>query len=206
MNHDDTGQRAERIREHGHDVVRREADAIRGVAQAIDQSFVGATELLLGCAGRVICLGVGKSGIIARKMAASLASLGTPAQFIHAADALHGDLGMITAQDVVVALSHSGTTAEVLAAVRALADLGVPLIAVTDQQESPLADAADVVLCPGVNEEADPMGLAPTSSTTATLVMTDALAVAASQMRGFTTDDFHRTHPGGALGAQRGRG
>ena len=181
-------------------VVQREAAAVAALEQQLDEGFVVACELVLSCRGRVVCAGVGKSGIVARKLAASFASLGTPALFVHAAEALHGDLGMITGSDVVVLFSHSGTTPEVLAMLPSLARMAVPVIAVTDDRASPLAAAAAVTVDPGCREEADHLGLAPTASTTAALVLADALAVAVAQVSGFTAEDFARTHPGGALG------
>lgn len=181
-------------------VVAREAETVARLAERLDADFVAAAELLLGCSGRVVCCGVGKSGIIARKLAASLASLGTPAFFLHAAEAMHGDLGMVTRDDVVVLFSHSGTTQEVVTVLAPLSRLGVPVIGVTDRPESTLGQAATVTLCPGADHEADHLGLAPTASTTAALVLSDALAVAVAAARGFGRDDFAKTHPGGALG------
>ena len=183
-------------------VVQREAAAVARLEHQLDRAFVAAARLLLGCTGRVVCCGVGKAGIIARKLAASLASLGTPGLFLHAAEAVHGDLGMVTADDVVVLFSHSGSTAEIVAVLGPLADLGVDLIAVTDKRDSPLAQAASIILCPGVDKEADHLGLAPTASTTAALVLCDALAVSVAAARGFGRDDFARRHPDGTLGRQ----
>jgi arabinose-5-phosphate isomerase len=181
-------------------VVQREAAVVSRLVDHLDSDFLAAAHLLLDCTGRVVCCGVGKSGIVARKLAASLASLGTPAFFLHAAEAMHGDLGMVTSDDVVVLFSHSGTTAEVVAVLRPLQRLGVPIIGVTDRPESTLAQSATLTLCPGANEEADHLGLAPTASTTAALVLSDALAVSVAAARGFSREDFARTHPGGALG------
>lgn len=186
--------------EAGRVVAAREAEVAAGVAERIDDSFGRAAELLLACRGRVVCVGLGKSGIIARKLAASLSSLGTPAVFVHAAEALHGDLGMVAPGDLAVLFSHSGASPEVCALLEPLRELGTPIVALTDHLDSPLARGADVVLCPGVTEEADHLGLAPTASTTAALVMTDALAVAVARERGFTREHFARTHPGGSLG------
>lgn len=182
------------------DVVQREADVVKQLSERVDDGFVRAAELVLGCSGRVVCCGVGKSGIIARKLAASLSSLGTPALFLHAAEAMHGDLGVVTRDDVAVLFSHSGTTAEIVAVLEPLSALGIAIVAVTDHPESALATGADVVVCPGAVEEADHLGLAPTASTTAALVLCDALAVSVAVVRGFDRDDFARTHPGGALG------
>ena len=192
--------------EAGKEVAAREAVVAAEVAGLIGDDFGRAAELLLACRGRVVCAGLGKSGIIARKLAASLSSLGTPALFVHAAEALHGDLGMVAPGDVAVLLSHSGATPEVCALLEPLRELGTPIVALTDHLDSPLGRGADVVLCPGVTEEADHLGLAPTASTTAALVMTDALAVAVARERGFTAEHFARTHPGGSLGRDLSRG
>lgn len=185
-------------------VVEREARVVTRLGERLDAEFVAAADLLLRCTGRVVCCGVGKSGIIARKLAASLASLGTPAFFLHAAEAMHGDLGMVTRDDAVVLFSHSGTTQEIVRLLDPLSQLGVPVIGVTDRPDSTLGRAATVTLCPGADQEADHLGLAPTASTTAALVLSDALAVAVAVARGFGRDDFARTHPGGALGEQLG--
>lgn len=193
-------ERRGELLEIGRAVLHHEGAAVAAVGDALGDDFVAAAEVLLACQGRVVCLGVGKSGIIARKAAASLASLGTPALFVHAAEAVHGDLGMICRGDVVIALSHSGATAEVVAVLPSLRALEVPIVAVTDRLGSPLAEAAQVVLCPGVSEEADHLRLAPTSSTTAALALVDALAVTVARARGFDREDFARTHPGGSLG------
>jgi len=181
----------------GRSVVLHEGRAVAQLTERLGDEFGAAGEIILAARGRVACIGLGKSGIIARKFTATLASLGTPALFIHATEALHGDLGMITRDDVVIVLSHSGSTPEILAILSPLAELSVPIIAITDHADSPLARAADCVLCPNVMEEADHLGLAPTTSTTAALVLTDALAVAVARVRGFTRADFLRTHPGG---------
>lgn len=184
----------------GRAVLEREAAAVQRAADGLGEGFAAASAALLDCGGRVVCIGVGKSGIVGRKLAASLASLGTPAFFVHAAEAVHGDLGMLTGDDVVILLSHSGSTAEVVALLPHLRALGARTIALTDNPDSPLGRAVDVVLCPNVTEEADHLGLAPTASTTAALALGDALAVAVAQERGFAREDFHRRHPGGALG------
>lgn len=189
-----------RILETAHAVVEREARVVAALSERLDDAFVEAAELLLHCKGRVVCCGIGKSGLIARKLAASLSSLGTPAFFLHAAEAMHGDLGMVTRDDVVVAFSHSGTTQEIVAVMTPLLELGVPVIGVTDGRDSTLAQMATCIMCPGADEEADHLGLAPTASTTAALVLSDALAVAVAAARGFGHEDFARTHPGGALG------
>ena len=181
-------------------VLRIEAEAIEGVARRLGDEFVRAVALLLRREGRVIVSGVGKSGHIARKVAATLASTGTPAYFVHAAEAAHGDLGMITEKDVVVALSNSGTSEELLTIVPLVKRRGAQLIAMTGRPDSPLAQAADVHLDAAVAEEACPLNLAPTASTTAALALGDALAVALLEARGFGAEDFAQSHPGGALG------
>lgn len=180
--------------------VKIETDAVAALQQRIDQNFLCACELMLACKGRVIVSGMGKSGHIGKKIAATLASTGTPAFFVHPGEASHGDLGMITEQDVVIAISSSGGSAEVITLLPLLKRLGTPLIAMTGNNESPLAQAADTHLDISVISEACPLGLAPTSSTTVTLVMGDALAVALLEARGFTAEDFAFSHPGGTLG------
>jgi arabinose-5-phosphate isomerase len=181
-------------------VLEIEARAIQALAPRIGASFVEACELCLDCEGRVVVTGMGKSGHIAGKIAATLASTGTPAFFVHPAEASHGDLGMITRKDVVVALSNSGETTEVLTLLPLLKRLGVGLIALTGKAGSTLGEAASVVLDIGVDEEACPLNLAPTASTSAALAMGDALAVALLESRGFTQEDFALSHPGGSLG------
>jgi arabinose-5-phosphate isomerase len=181
-------------------VIAQEAAALNKLASTLDTSFVSATQLILHSSGRVIFLGVGKSGLIGRKLAASFASLGTPALFVHAVEAAHGDLGMITSRDVVLIISHSGETAEIINLLPALMQFSCPLIAITGRPHSRLARAATVHLDTGVREEADPRGLAPTTSTTTTLVLGDALALALAQARHFTPDAFLKLHPGGSLG------
>lgn len=166
----------------------------------IDATFAQACELCLGCTGRIVVTGMGKSGHIGGKIAATLASTGSPAFFLHPAEASHGDIGMITRGDVVLALSNSGETPEILALLTPIARLGVPVIALTGNVTSTLARAAAVHLDVSVAEEACPLNLAPTASTTATLAMGDALAVALLEARGFTAEDFARSHPGGSLG------
>ncbi|WP_374264997.1 SIS domain-containing protein [Zoogloea sp.] len=189
---------------HVIDLARRvleiEADAVRALVDRLDERFVTAVTLILASKGRVIVSGVGKSGHIGRKFAATLASTGTPAYFVHAAEAAHGDLGMITANDVLVALSYSGSGEELLKIVPLVKRQGARLIAITGNPDSPLAREADVHLDGAVREEACPLNLAPTASTTAALALTDALAVALLDARGFGPDDFARSHPGGALG------
>jgi len=177
-----------------------ERDAISALLERLDEHFERACGLMLACQGRVVVTGMGKSGHIGNKIAATLASTGTPAMFVHPAEASHGDMGMITPQDVVLALSNSGSTAEVIQLLPLLKRMGVPLISLTGNRSSTLALAADVDLDISVAEEACPLGLAPTSSTTASLVMGDALAIAMLEARGFTAEDFAFSHPGGALG------
>ena len=177
-----------------------ESQSILELKTRIDSAFEGACELIMASPGRVAILGIGKSGHVGRKIAATLASTGTPAVFIHPAEAGHGDLGMITEQDVVVAISNSGTTEEIMTLLPVLKRKGIPLIGLTGATESPLAHECRYVLDVGVKEEACPLGLAPTSSTTAALVMGDALAMALLEARGFTEEDFAISHPGGRLG------
>jgi arabinose-5-phosphate isomerase len=184
----------------GQAVIEVEARAITALRPRIDASIVAACRLMLGCRGRVVAVGMGKSGHIARKIAATFASTGTPAFYVHPGEASHGDLGMITDADVVVALSNSGETDEVLTIVPVLRRQGNALIALTGRPASTLARLADVHLDVSVAEEACPLGLAPTSSTSAALVMGDALAVALLEARGFTSEDFARSHPAGSLG------
>jgi arabinose-5-phosphate isomerase len=181
-------------------VLRIEADAVAALAGRVGAAFEQAVGLILARHGRVIVTGIGKSGHIARKIAATLASTGTPAYFVHAAEAAHGDLGMITAEDVVIALSYSGASDELLTIVPLVKRQGASLIAITGNASSPLAKESDVHLDAAVREEACPLNLAPTASTTATLALGDALAVALLDARGFSSDDFARAHPGGALG------
>ena len=179
-----------------------EARAVEALMERLDDRFAAACEVCLACQGRVVVTGMGKSGHIARKIAATLASTGTPAFFLHPAEAGHGDLGMITRTDVVLALSNSGETRELLLLLPHLKRLAIPLIVMTGKVESTLGRAATVTLDVSVPEEACPLNLAPTASTTATLAMGDALAVAVLEARGFTKQDFARSHPGGSLGRQ----
>ena len=166
----------------------------------LDQKFVQACQFMLGCEGRVVVIGMGKSGHIAGKIAATLASTGTPAFFVHPGEASHGDLGMITGKDVVLAISYSGETDEILVILPIIKRLGVPLIAITGKDHSSLAKNSSVTINVGIEKEACPLGLAPTSSTTATLAMGDALAISLLEAKGFTKDDFARSHPAGQLG------
>lgn len=177
-----------------------EAQAVQGLIDTVDGAFSRACEILLACTGRVIVTGMGKSGHIGSKLAATLASTGTPAFFVHPAEASHGDLGMITAGDVVLALSNSGETAEVLTIMPVIKRKGTPLLSMTGRPQSTLARQSDVHLHVSVSEEACPLNLAPTSSTTASLALGDALAVALLEARGFTAEDFALSHPGGSLG------
>lgn len=177
-----------------------EQQAISSLLARIDDSFVKACELILACKGRVVVVGMGKSGHIAHKIAATLASTGTPAFFVHPAEASHGDMGMITRDDVVLALSNSGTTNEIITLLPLIKRLGITLISMTGNPDSALAAAAQANLDTHVEQEACPLNLAPTSSTTVTLVLGDALAIALLEARGFTPEDFAFSHPGGALG------
>ncbi|MFO7746793.1 MAG: KpsF/GutQ family sugar-phosphate isomerase [Orrella sp.] len=177
-----------------------EAQALQILGEHLDEAFVAAVRVLLDCQGRVVVCGLGKTGHIARKLAATLASTGTPALFMHAAEALHGDLGMLTEKDALIALSHSGNGHELLTILPSARRLNVPVIAMTGSPQSELAKLADIHLHVRVEQEACPLNLAPTTSTTAALALGDALAVAALQARGFNQEDFARAHPGGALG------
>jgi len=177
-----------------------EADAVLSLVPRLDQNFLKAVELVLACEGRVVVSGMGKSGHIARKIASTMASTGTPAFFVHPAEASHGDLGMITRSDVVIALSYSGESEELLTIIPLIKRQGAKLIAVTGNADSTLAKEADVHLDGRVSQEACPLNLAPTASTTAALALGDALAVALLDARGFGADDFARSHPGGTLG------
>jgi len=190
----------DKVRALGQAVVDTEAEAVQALRPRIDEHFVRACQYMLDCEGRIVVLGMGKSGHIGSKIAATLASTGSPAFFVHPGEASHGDLGMITPRDVVLALSNSGETEEILTIVPLIKRLGVPLIALTGNPASRLAREADVSLDVSVAREACPLGLAPTASTTAALVMGDALAVSLLESRGFTADDFARSHPGGRLG------
>lgn len=181
-------------------VLRIEAEAVASLIPRIDERFLAALDLILNCRGRVVVSGIGKSGHIARKIASTLASTGTPAFFVHPAEASHGDLGMITRDDVFIGLSNSGESAELLTIIPLIKRQGAKLISFTGNAESSLALEADVHLDAGVAEEACPLGLAPTASTTAALALGDALAVALLDARGFGSDDFARSHPGGKLG------
>lgn len=190
----------EEIIEKGKEVIRIESEAVADLSNSINEDFVNAVEVLIKCKGRVVLTGMGKSGLIARKIVATLNSTGTAAIFLHPTDALHGDLGMVRKEDVVILLSKSGVTEEVAKLLPMLKRMEVKLIAMTSDPNSKLAKECDVVLNVHVNEEACPHDLAPTSSTTATLVMGDALSVVLLQLRNFTPEDFAFLHPGGSLG------
>ncbi|OGO93087.1 MAG: D-arabinose 5-phosphate isomerase [Coxiella sp. RIFCSPHIGHO2_12_FULL_44_14] len=184
----------------GHEVIHIEHNAIGLLFERIDANFQTACELMLNCTGRIVVMGMGKSGHIAKKIAATLASTGTPAFFVHPAEACHGDLGMITSQDVVLTISYSGETEEILYLLPLIRLFRIPLIAMTGNPTSRLGQAAFCHLNVSVNQEACPLGLAPTASTTATLVMGDALAISLLRARGFNHHDFARFHPSGSLG------
>ena len=184
----------------GKAVIDTEIAALQEITQFVDESFAQACQLILDCKGKVIVMGMGKSGHIANKIAATLASTGTPAFFVHPSEASHGDLGMISQDDVVLAISNSGTSAEILTLFPVIERVGTPVISMTGNPSSSMAQLAQIHLSIAVSKEACPLGLAPTSSTTATLAMGDALAVALLQAKGFTADDFALSHPGGALG------
>ena len=188
------------LRASGVSVIEAGARALADLAARVDGSFTDACRTMLSCRGRVVVTGMGKSGHVARKIAATLASAGTPAFFLHPGEASHGDLGMITTADVVLAFSNSGETAEILTILPVLKRLGVPLVALTGDARSRLAGEADVHIDVSVEQEACPLGLAPTTSTTAALAMGDALAIALLEARGFSAEDFARSHPGGRLG------
>jgi arabinose-5-phosphate isomerase len=188
------------MKEQAKRVLTIEAEAVAALVNRIDEQFEKAVEMLLKCKGRVVVTGMGKSGLIGKKIAATLASTGTPALFIHPAESIHGDLGMVTRGDTVIALSNSGETEELALMLPSLKRLGIKIIALTGNIESTLAKNSDVVIDIGVKEEACPLGLAPTASTTATLAMGDALAVVLLDQRGFKQEDFACFHPGGTLG------
>ncbi|MFL6631012.1 MAG: SIS domain-containing protein [Massilia sp.] len=193
---------AQRALELAREALDVEGEAIRKLSARLgrDDSVARAVALMMACKGRVVVSGMGKSGHIGRKIAATLASTGTPSLFLHPGEAAHGDLGMVTSQDVLVAISYSGESSELAIVIPAVKRMGVPVIAMTGKPESSLALAADVHLDVSVEKEACPLNLAPTASTTATLALGDALAVALLELRGFKSDDFARSHPGGALG------
>lgn len=191
---------SEEIIAKGKDVVRIEANAVTGLQESIDKNFVNAVDTILNCKGRVVLTGMGKSGLIARKIVATLNSTGTPAIYMHPTDALHGDLGMVRSDDVVIVLSKSGTTEEIVSLVTLIKRLKAPVIGMVSDLNSKLAKEVDIVLHIPIKEEACPHDLAPTTSTTASLVMGDALSVVLLEKRGFTAEDFAMLHPGGSLG------
>ena len=190
----------EAMLEHAQEVLRMEAEAILELVPRIDENFAAAVNLILECEGRTVITGMGKSGLIGRKMAATLASTGTPSFYLHPAEGIHGDLGMVTAADVVIALSNSGETGEVLNILPSLRRIGAKIIAMVGNANSTLGKNADVILDVGVSKEACPLGLAPTSSTTAALAYGDALALALLKKHNFTASQFAIFHPGGSLG------
>jgi arabinose-5-phosphate isomerase len=190
----------QRILQLAHDTLEIEADAVRHLRLGLSPSFVQAVRAILNVTGRVVVMGMGKSGHVGRKITATLASTGTPAMFVHPAEASHGDLGMVKDTDLVIAISNSGESDELAAILPVLKRQGVPLVALTGGAQSTLANHADMVLNTGVLKEACPLNLAPTASTTAQMAMGDALAVALLDARGFKAEDFARSHPGGALG------
>ncbi|HET9765646.1 MAG TPA: KpsF/GutQ family sugar-phosphate isomerase [Thermoanaerobaculia bacterium] len=187
-------------REVAREVLEIESQAIRDLLPQLDGAFDRAVEMMRTCRGRVVCTGMGKSGLVLQKVAATLSSTGTPALFLHPAEAIHGDLGMLVEGDVVLAASNSGTTEELLRLAETLKRLGIAMVAITGRPGSPLARLADVHLSVAIRQEACPLNLAPTASTTATLAIGDALAMAVMEARGFTDEDFARLHPGGQLG------
>jgi arabinose-5-phosphate isomerase len=188
------------ILRHAREVIQIEAEAVQGLLDRLDENFVRAVETLLACEGRVVVTGIGKSGLVGRKIVATLTSTGTPATFLHPVEGLHGDLGMVTAKDVIVAISNSGETSEIINLLPSLQKIGAKIIGLTGSRNSALAQSSQIVIDVGVEREACPLGLAPTSSTTATLVIGDALAVALMRQRKFGEKDFALFHPGGSLG------
>lgn len=193
-------QNTEKLCELGRAVIETEANAIKALASRIDHHFARACQYLLDCQGRIIVIGIGKSGHIGKKIAATFASTGSPSFFVHPGEAKHGDIGMITKKDVVLILTKSGETEEIISLLPFIKRLDIPLIAMTGKPNSTVAQAANIHLDVSVTHEACPLGLAPTSSTTAALVMGDALAISLLQNRGFTAEDFALSHPGGTLG------
>ena len=188
------------VRDSARRVLQIESEAIQRLIGRIDSTFERAVEMLYACSGRVVVTGIGKSGLVCRKIAATLASTGTPALFLHPTEAIHGDIGMVVAEDLVLAVSNSGATEELVRLVEVLKRLGVPLIALLGNPDSTLAKNSDLILDISIEQEACPLGLAPTASTTAAIAMGDALAMALSVRRGFNEEDFASLHPGGKLG------
>lgn len=195
-----TSPTSDEVLASGHQTFDIELKGLQALRHRLDHAFVMAVRHILSCQGRVVVSGLGKTGHIARKIAATLASTGTPAFFMHAAEAMHGDLGMLTQSDLLIGISYSGTSPELMTIVSVAKRLDTPVIAITGHADSALATSADIHLDVHVTQEACPLNLAPTTSTTATLVLGDALAVACLQARGFSHEDFARSHPGGALG------
>src|SRR5215472_14919869 len=183
-------------------VLEVEAQAIADLAERLDERFGAAVEILFGCCGRVVAAGMGKSGLISQKISATLSSTGTPSFFLHPAEALHGDLGRLVSGDVLLVLSYSGETEELLHLLDTVKRLSIPLVTITGNPSSTLAQASDVALDVGIRQEACPLGLAPTASTTAMLAMGDALAMALLEKRGFSAEDYASLHPGGGLGVR----
>jgi len=194
------GDFLQEILRHAREVIRIEAESIEGLLDRLDENFVQAVKLLLACQGRVVVTGIGKSGLVGRKIVATLTSTGTPAIFLHPVEGLHGDLGMVTAQDVLMAISNSGETIEVINLLPSVKKIGAKIISLTGCLNSTLAQNSQIVINVGVEREACPLGLAPTSSTTATLVIGDAIAIALMRQRKFEEKDFALLHPGGSLG------
>jgi len=188
------------VKDSARRVLQIESEAIQRLIGRIDSTFERAVEMLYGCCGRVVVTGIGKSGLVCRKIAATLSSTGTPALFLHPAEAIHGDIGMVVAEDLVLAVSNSGATEELVRVVEVLKRLGVPLITLLGNSDSILAKNSDLILDISIEQEACPLGLAPTASTTAAIAMGDALAMALSVRRGFNEEDFASLHPGGKLG------
>ena len=191
---------SQRFIDAGRKTLQTETEAVRELLPRVGENFARACTILLNCRGRIVVTGIGKSGHIANKIAATFASTGSPSFFVHPGEASHGDMGMITTHDVVLAVSNSGETSEIVILLPLIKRLGVPLVSLTGKRTSTIAEAADINLDISVREEACPLNLAPTASTTATLAMGDALAVALLEYRGFTEEDFARSHPGGTLG------
>ncbi len=198
--HIPTTTRLNQARRTAREILGIESRAVASLADRLDESFENALQVLSNCQGRVVIIGVGKSGIICRKLAATLSSTGTPALYLHPVEAIHGDLGMVAPGDIVVMLSNSGESVELLNLLATLKRLGIPIVSLVGDKESTLARHSEVVLDVGVDKEACPLGLAPSASTTAALALGDALALALSQYNGFLREDFSRLHPGGILG------
>ncbi|MBA7602658.1 Arabinose 5-phosphate isomerase KdsD [subsurface metagenome] len=190
----------EKIMRLAKQVLQQEGKAVSNLANVINETFLQAIEIIRNCQGKVVVAGLGKGGRVGTKIAASLSSLGTPAFFLHADEALHGDSGVVTNKDVLLVISHSGKTSEVLAFMDIVKKIGCPIISIAGKKDCTLARMVDVALTTGVSREADPMNLAPTTSAITVLALGDALAVCLSQLKGFTKEDFALYHPGGALG------